>query len=104
MLMPQFLRVLGTPLRRCRSGRARVRCHVYIARMDGQYGEAKFVRVTSAMANLFQWKITPRYRKVNAEGRWEAAWPGYTCSEESLDRYRIEGGEVVVTSKNGRFV
>lgn len=55
-----------------------------------EYGEAKLVRVASAMEDLFRWKGTPRYYNVEAEGRWEAAWPGYTCSDESLDRYACE--------------
>ena len=54
-----------------------------------QFGEAKLVRVASAMEDLFRWRETPRWH--NAETRqdrpWDAPWPGYTCSRESLARF-----------------
>ncbi|KAK8072768.1 hypothetical protein PG996_006116 [Apiospora saccharicola] len=54
-----------------------------------QFGEAQLVRVASAMEDLFQWRETPQWH--NAETRqdrpWDASWPGYTCSKESLTRF-----------------
>lgn len=54
-----------------------------------QFGEAKLVRVASPMEDLFRWRETPQWH--NAETRqdrpWDAPWPGYTCSKESLMRF-----------------
>lgn len=59
-----------------------------------KYSEAKLVRVASAMEDLFQWNAEPQfYNYDTAEGPWEAPFPGYTCTEESLDRYACESGE-----------
>lgn len=56
-----------------------------------QYSEAKLVRVASAMEDLFQWNAKPKFHNwETAEGPWEAAWPGYTCSTASLDRYACD--------------
>ena len=56
-----------------------------------EYGEAKLVRVASAMEDLFQWSATPQWHNYKtAHGRWETAWPGYACSTESLDRYACD--------------
>jgi amidase len=56
-----------------------------------QWGEAKLVRVASAMEDLFQWNEKPQWHNVEtAEGPWDAPWSGYTCSTESLDRYACE--------------
>ncbi|KAH7309742.1 amidase signature domain-containing protein [Stachybotrys elegans] len=50
-----------------------------------QYGEAKLVRVASAMEDLFQWNEHPKYFNYDtAQGPWQASFPGYTCSESSL--------------------
>ncbi|KAK2001327.1 hypothetical protein LX36DRAFT_698283 [Colletotrichum falcatum] len=56
-----------------------------------QWGEAKLVRVASALEDLFQWHETPQYfNYVTAEGPWDAPYPGYTCSESSLNVGRCE--------------
>ncbi|KAK7994278.1 amidase signature enzyme [Apiospora marii] len=54
-----------------------------------QFGEAKLVRVASAMEDLFRWHETPRWHNVEArqDRPWDASWPGYTCSKESLARF-----------------
>ncbi|KAK3077880.1 hypothetical protein LTS18_009020 [Coniosporium uncinatum] len=55
------------------------------------YGEAKLVKVASAMEDLFQWNATPLYHNYQtAKGRWEQQWPGYRCTAESLDRYACD--------------
>lgn len=56
-----------------------------------EYGEAKLVRVASAMEDLFRWNAVPQWHNYEtAHGRWETAWPGYACSTDSLDRYACE--------------
>lgn len=56
-----------------------------------RFGEARLLKVASAMEDLFQWKATPKWHNYEtAEGPWDAPWPGYTCSEESLDRFACE--------------
>ncbi|KAK8061838.1 hypothetical protein PG994_008204 [Apiospora phragmitis] len=54
-----------------------------------QFGEAKLVRVASAMEDLFRWREVPRWHNVGTrqDRPWDAPWPGYTCSKESLARY-----------------
>ncbi|KAK8075530.1 hypothetical protein PG997_010193 [Apiospora hydei] len=53
-----------------------------------QYGEAKLVQVASAMEDLFKWNEAPRWHNadVRQDRPWDAPWPGYTCSKESLAR------------------
>lgn len=61
-----------------------------------QYGEAKLVKVASAMEDLFRWNEKPLwYNYDTAEGPWDAPWPGYTCSTDSLDRYACEVDKTV---------
>ncbi|KAF9870983.1 amidase [Colletotrichum karsti] len=56
-----------------------------------QYSEARLVRVASAMEDLFRWNAKPEFHNYDtAEGPWDAPWPGYVCSETSLDRYACE--------------
>ena len=56
-----------------------------------QYGEAKLVRVASAMEDLWQWNEQPMwYNYENAHGPWDTFWPGYTCSKDSLSQYGCE--------------
>lgn len=56
-----------------------------------QWGEAKLVKVASAMEDLFQWNEKPQWYNIgNAERPWEAPFPGYTCSPDSLERYTCE--------------
>ncbi|KAE9566929.1 hypothetical protein CGMCC3_g16923 [Colletotrichum fructicola] len=56
-----------------------------------QYSEARLIRVASAMEDLFRWTSTPEYHNYEtAEGPWDAPWPGYVCSEESLERYACD--------------
>ncbi|KDN68537.1 hypothetical protein CSUB01_12472, partial [Colletotrichum sublineola] len=44
-----------------------------------QWGEAKLVRVASALEDLFQWNEKPQYFNYDtAEGPWDAPYPGYT--------------------------
>ncbi|KAL4899237.1 amidase signature domain-containing protein [Aspergillus multicolor] len=56
-----------------------------------QYGEPKLVEVASAMEDLFRWNARPGWFNYGtAEGPWDDPWPGYTCSEESLEGYGCE--------------
>jgi amidase len=56
-----------------------------------QWGEAKLVKVASAMEDLFRWNEKPQWHNVEtAKGPWDAPWPGYTCSTESLGRFACE--------------
>jgi amidase len=56
-----------------------------------QYGEAKLVRVASAMEDLFRWNVKPQwFNYATAKGRKDSSWPGYTCSKSSLDRFSCE--------------
>lgn len=56
-----------------------------------KYGEAKLVRVASAMEDLFQWNDQPQwYNYETASGPWHATWPGYSCTTSSLDRYACQ--------------
>jgi amidase len=56
-----------------------------------KYGEAKLVSVASAMEDLFQWTADPQYYNYKtAAGIWETPFPGYACTEESLDRYACD--------------
>ena len=56
-----------------------------------QYGEAKLVKVASAMEDLFRWNEKPHWHNYDtAEGPWELPWPGYSCSDESLDHQACE--------------
>ncbi|KAH8888545.1 amidase signature enzyme, partial [Thozetella sp. PMI_491] len=56
-----------------------------------RFGEAKLVRVASAMEDLFRWNATPLFWNYEtAHGRWDAPWPGYTCTTESLERYACD--------------
>ncbi|KPM39198.1 hypothetical protein AK830_g7333 [Neonectria ditissima] len=59
-----------------------------------QWSEATLIRVASAMDDLFQWSAKPKWHNYKtAKGPWEAKWPGYACSHESLDRYACEEEE-----------
>lgn len=56
-----------------------------------QWGEGKLVRVASAMEDLFQWNEKPMWHNVEtAEGPWDAPWPGYMCSTNSLGQYACD--------------
>ena len=56
-----------------------------------QYGEAKLVKVASAMEDLFRWNNKPAWHNYEtAKGPWDNPWPGYTCSKSSLDRYACD--------------
>ncbi|KAL4955795.1 amidase signature domain-containing protein [Aspergillus filifer] len=56
-----------------------------------QYGEAQLVKVASAMEDLFQWNEKPGwFNYETAKGPWDQTWPGYTCSEKSLEYYSCE--------------
>ncbi|KAI1251336.1 hypothetical protein MGN70_005904 [Eutypa lata] len=56
-----------------------------------EWSEAGLVRVASAMEDLFRWEDVPRWHNYEtAEGIWEATWPGYACSTDSLDSYACE--------------
>ena len=56
-----------------------------------QYGEAQLVKVASAMEDLFQWNEKPGwFNYKTAKGPWDETWPGYTCSEDSLEHYSCE--------------
>ncbi|KAJ0341875.1 hypothetical protein KNSL1_010923 [Colletotrichum chrysophilum] len=56
-----------------------------------QYSEARLIRVASAMEDLFRWTSTLEYHNYEtAERPWDAPWPGYVCSEESLERYACD--------------
>lgn len=56
-----------------------------------QFGEAKLVKVASAMEDLFRWNERPQwYNYDTAKGPWDMPWPGYTCSDESQDRFACE--------------
>lgn len=56
-----------------------------------QFGEAKLVKVASAMEDLFGWAEKPRWFNYDtAKGPGDASWPGFTCSSESLDRGACE--------------
>ncbi|KAH8896637.1 amidase signature enzyme [Thozetella sp. PMI_491] len=56
-----------------------------------QYGEARLVRVASAMEDLFKWDAEPQWHNYKtAKGPWDAPWPGYACTTESLDRYACD--------------
>lgn len=58
------------------------------------YGEAKLVKVASAMEDLFQWNEMPMYYNYDtAEGPWDLMYPGYICSTDSLDRHTCEPDE-----------
>jgi amidase len=51
-----------------------------------KFGEAKLVEAASAMEDLFQWNEKPEWHGYDtAEGPWLAPWPGYTCTNSSLD-------------------
>ncbi|KAH7038380.1 amidase signature domain-containing protein [Microdochium trichocladiopsis] len=53
-----------------------------------KFGEAKLVEVASAMEDLFQWNEKPMWHEyLTAKGPWLATWPGYTCSNSSLNAY-----------------
>jgi len=56
-----------------------------------QYGEAKLVKVASAIEDLFQWNEPPRWWNYDtAKGPWDLAYPGYVCSISSLNRGRCD--------------
>ncbi|CAG9982978.1 unnamed protein product [Clonostachys byssicola] len=56
-----------------------------------EYSEAKLIKVASALENLFRWNAVPQWHNYKtAEGPWDAPWPGYACSQESLDSYACE--------------
>ncbi|KAH6957759.1 amidase signature domain-containing protein [Ilyonectria sp. MPI-CAGE-AT-0026] len=56
-----------------------------------KYSEPKLIRVASAMEDLFRWNAKPKfYNYKTAKGRWETLWPGYVCTEDSLDHYGCE--------------
>ncbi|KAI1453757.1 amidase signature domain-containing protein [Annulohypoxylon moriforme] len=58
-----------------------------------EWSEANLVRVASAMEDLFRWEAVPGWHNYeSAEGIWEATWPGYTCSTESLDGFACDPG------------
>ena len=53
-----------------------------------QFAEEKLMRVASAMEDLWQWNEKPMWwNHESAEGPWDAFWPGYTCSKDSLGRF-----------------
>lgn len=53
-----------------------------------QWSEGNLVRVASAIEDLVRWKGVPEWHNYEtAPARWQAPWPGYTCSEDSLDNY-----------------
>ncbi|CAI6332143.1 unnamed protein product [Periconia digitata] len=56
-----------------------------------QWSEGSLIKVSSAMEDLFHWNEKPLWHNVDtAAGPWDAPWPGYTCSMESLDRSSCE--------------
>jgi len=53
-----------------------------------KFGEEKLVEVASALEDLFQWNEQPKWHGYDtARGPWLAPWPGYTCSNSSLEAY-----------------
>lgn len=53
-----------------------------------KFGEAKLIEVASAMEDLFQWNEKPLWHGYDtASGPWLAPWPGYTCTNSSLDTF-----------------
>ena len=60
-----------------------------------RWGEAKLVRVASAMEDLFRWNAKPQYFNYEigadrADARIDDHFPGYACTEESLERYACD--------------
>lgn len=56
-----------------------------------EWSEAGLLRVVSAMDGLWRWNARPEWHNYDtAEDPWDAKWPGYSCSHESLDRYACD--------------
>ncbi|WVQ84114.1 hypothetical protein IAT38_006259 [Cryptococcus sp. DSM 104549] len=56
-----------------------------------EYGEAKLIRAAAAMEAVWQWKATPMWHNYEtASGPWETPYPGYACTDESLDNMGCE--------------
>jgi amidase len=56
------------------------------------FGEAKLIKVASAMEDLFKWSSTPMYYNYEVgvetpDTLKEAPYPGFACSEDSLELY-----------------
>ncbi|KAI0153019.1 amidase signature domain-containing protein [Xylariaceae sp. FL1272] len=56
-----------------------------------QWGETKLIRAASAIEDLFKWRGVPQWHNYEtASGKWDAPWPGYTCSKNSLDNFSCD--------------
>ena len=56
-----------------------------------QWSEPKLLSVSSAIEDLIRFEGSPEWHNYDtAQGIWEATWPGYTCSEDSLDSYACQ--------------